>query len=108
MKTYEIQIPVKPNNSSEFIFHTDEAGKFTDLFHADFFYQVLSRTNGYSILPEVEGVWQPELGRICREKMIPVRIACTSEQIAEIAEFAKSHYDQEAIFVLELGEAKFF
>lgn len=115
MKTFELQVPVKPNTETTFdvILKTcennfDRGWIFTTKHHRIFYKFILNLSKGYSVLNELEGVWQNEKGTIYQEKMIPVRIACTDEQIKEIAEFAKAHYEQEAIFVLELGTARFF
>lgn len=117
MKTFELQIPVKPNSNTYTAFDVilktcennfDRGWLFTAKHHRIFYKFILNLSKGYSVLSELEGVWQNEKGTIYQEKMIPVRIACTDEQIKEIAEFAKTHYEQEAIFVLELGIARFF
>lgn len=105
-KLYEIQIPVAPNLPEVFI--CDKNGNFNQEYHDRFLAKVLTVANGYTALPIVEGAWINGSGKTFIEKMIPVRIFCTDENITEIASFAKRHYDQEAIFVVELGTAIFF
>ena len=114
-KLYEIQIPVSPNpntNMPNKVYVNGYTGErlFEEEHHQKFFDFILNTTDidGYSVLPTMEGVWFNGHKEF-REKMIPVRIACEhSWQIAEIAGFAKEHYEQEAIFVAELGTATLY
>ncbi len=105
MKLFEMQIPVAPNCSG-FIFVTDADGNFTREHHEKFFALVADLCGGYSVLPQIDGFWVGD-GKTYSEKMIPVRFAIESDfdSIVALVEFAKRHYDQEAIFVAEIGTA---
>lgn len=59
--------------------------------------KVSSITGGLTILQPVKGQWVAGDGRLFAERMIPVSIACSDEQICEIADFTAKHYFQEAI-----------
>ncbi len=114
-KTFEILIPVAPNKGEP---TTDEMYAkldfnkdgtiFNKAHHGTFIRKVLTVAGGYSWLPEIDGAWVNSHCEVVKEKMIPIRVACTDENIKEIASFAKQHYEQEAIFVLEIGTARFF
>lgn len=41
---------------------------------------------------------------IMKESMIPVRVACTMEQLTRILEFTLAHYNQEAIMVYKISD----
>jgi hypothetical protein len=56
---------------------------------------------GLTIMSPVKGEWVYE-GDVYRERVIPVRIMCNSEQISQIVKFSLSHYDQLAIMYYEI------
>lgn len=69
-------------------------------YHREWDAKVMAITGGLTIMRAAKGAWNsPETGKSHREIMIPVRIACTEEQIAEIAKMTMQHYNQEAVFV---------
>tara|TARA_Y100000034_G_C6896119_1_gene413180 strand:+ start:1905 stop:2099 length:195 start_codon:yes stop_codon:yes gene_type:complete len=47
--------------------------------------------------PTTKGEWISPDGVLFRERMIPVRICCTEEQIEKIADMTAKYYEQEAI-----------
>ena len=49
------------------------------------------------------GYWRNQ-GEVIRERMIPVKIACTYKQLMEILKFTKKYYEQEAIFYYRITE----
>jgi len=54
-------------------------------------------TGGLTIMsPNIKGEWISDDG-IFTDRMIPVRIYCTQEQIIEIAKHTKQFYGQEAV-----------
>ena len=115
MKLYEIQIPVSPNdawdengNLIKGVKFLGDKWKFTRVHHAEFLSHLTHLAKGYSRLPEIDGVWVNGEGTEFREKMIPIRVATDKFYIDLFAKLAKTHYKQEAIFVAELGEARFF
>jgi hypothetical protein len=52
---------------------------------------------GLTILKPAKGQWQAPNGKLFAERMIPVRIACTREQIDQIADMSAIYYDQLAV-----------
>ena len=58
---------------------------------------------GLTIHKTAKGHWMSPEGKIFKEKMIPVRILCTEEQIESIIKFTISHYDQEAVLAYEIS-----
>lgn len=48
---------------------------------------------GLTILSPVKGQWISPDNELFSERMIPVRIACSREHIALIADFTASYYD---------------
>lgn len=105
MRYFEIQIPVAPNES--FV-------GFSEQHNLDFETFLLGKVGGMSKLPDVKGVWlDTASGQIYAEKMTPYRFAVlntndklVNEIVTEIANFAKEHYEQIAIFVAEIGTAQ--
>jgi hypothetical protein len=59
--------------------------------------RVRSITGGLTIMPPVHGQWVSPDAELIFERMIPVRIACTREQIDEIAKMTAKFYEQLAI-----------
>ena len=59
--------------------------------------KVRAITNGLSIIPPIKGQWISNDGELFSERMIPVRIACTEEQINTIADMTAKYYNQKAI-----------
>jgi hypothetical protein len=60
--------------------------------------KVRAISGGLTILKPAIGHWVSPEGSLFKERMIPVRIACTRAQALEIAEMTACHYDQEATF----------
>lgn len=77
---------------------------FTIKFHRLWDEKVRSITGGLTICPPTKGVWTAPCGEIFRERMIIVQIACTREQIEEIADFTAKHYLQKAIFFYKVSD----
>ena len=54
-------------------------------------------SGGLTILKPVKGEWVSKDGKLFEERMIPVRIMCTEEQIEKIADITAEFYKQEAV-----------
>lgn len=97
MKTYlyEILVPTVRQN-----------GKPIRLrFHKVWDKKVYDITHGLTIMPVSIGYWKPHTeADVIRERMIPVRIACTEEQIKQIAKMTKKYYEQDAIFYYRVSD----
>ncbi len=59
--------------------------------------RVRAIAGGLTILTPANGQWVSNNGTLLVERMIPVRIACTREQIEKIADLTAAHYCQEAV-----------
>lgn len=97
MITVELFIPLAANDGQRF-----------DAAHHDTFEAFLAGLfNGFSRLPGVvAGGWQHE-GRVYRDELVVYVVALRSltegDKVREAVAFAKSHYDQLAIFIRYLG-----
>lgn len=59
--------------------------------------QVRRISGGLTIMPVAKGQWVSKEGELFAERMIPVRIVCTREQIEEIVRRTLVHYSQLAV-----------
>jgi hypothetical protein len=66
--------------------------------HKGFDEHISNCYTGSTIYPTILGYWKGE-----REQSVPVRIACTDEQILEIIDFTKKYYLQEAIIAYKIS-----
>lgn len=74
-------------------------GRFFSLkFHKAGDKKVKEISKGLTILSPSIGYWVSPTGQEFRERMIPVLIACTEEQINLISDFYAKYYSQEAMF----------
>ncbi len=60
--------------------------------------------NGLTILAPAKGQWVSQTGELFAERMIPVRIACTKDQIELISDMTAAYYDQLAIMYYLVSE----
>ena len=60
-------------------------------------------TGGLTVMPPVRGQWVSSDDELFLERMIPVRIACTKEQITEIAIMTIKFYDQQAVMYYRIS-----
>jgi len=72
--------------------------------HRDWDAFVIEISGGLTLQRAARGQWICPNGKLYKEIMIPVRIACTEEQIAIIADFTLEHYKQLAVFVTLISE----
>jgi hypothetical protein len=89
---WEILVPTQKNNP---------AGKnkyYTLRYHRLWDEKVRKITGGLTIMTPAKGQWVSPSGDLFVERMIPVRIMCTADQIEEIADMTAAHYNQLAIF----------
>lgn len=84
---YEILVPTIMRGKPVRLRHHKEWDKF-----------VRKITGGLTVLKPAKGQWiNPETSELMCERVIPVRIACTREQLDKIIEFTITHYDQIAV-----------
>ncbi len=65
--------------------------------------QVRKITGGLTIMPPVRGQWISQDDELYQERMIPVRIACTREQMDTIADMTAKFYQQIAIMFYHIS-----
>lgn len=68
-------------------------------FHQAWDRKVSKISKGLTLLPKVYGKWIDS-----KEQSIPVRIACTKDQIREIAKITIDHYNQEAVLYWKISD----
>lgn len=66
--------------------------------------KVRSIAGGLTILQPAKGQWVSPSGGLFSERMIPVRIACSEEQIDKIADMTAVYYDQLAVMYYRVAD----
>ena len=94
MKLYEILVPTVRNNGKPF--HLKH--------HRVWDEKVLAIAGGLTIIFPQKGKWVSNDKKLFAERMIPVRIACTQEQIQIISDLTAKHYEQLAIFFYKVSD----
>tara|TARA_S200002703_G_scaffold149892_1_gene147844 strand:+ start:955 stop:1194 length:240 start_codon:yes stop_codon:yes gene_type:complete len=59
--------------------------------------KVRSIAGGLTILKPAVGQWVSPDNELFKERMIPVRIMCTREEIKQIIDYTIKYYEQEAV-----------
>jgi hypothetical protein len=78
---------------------------YTTRYHQVWDAKVRQITGGLTITPPARGQWVAPDGELFIERMIPVRIICTQEQIDAIADMTASYYNQQAVMFYRLTDA---
>lgn len=82
-----------------------QPGKFyTARYHRVWDSKVREITGGLTILTPAKGQWISPSGELFVERMIPVRIAATREQINEIIDLTLEYYDQLAVMCYKVSD----
>lgn len=90
---WEILVPAS-NKTQEF---TYEHHKKWDEF-------VIAISGGITVMRTVKGEWVSPNNVRFKDRMIPVRINCDSNDIDKIIDFTIKHYDQEAVLAYKISE----
>jgi len=61
-------------------------------------------SKGLTILTPARGQWINPDGELFVERMIPVRIACTAEEIEQIADMIAVYYKQKSVMYYKLSD----
>lgn len=91
---WEILVPTQFNNGKA----------IRTRYHRVWDSKVYKITGGLTILTPGKGKWLSKTGKLFEERMIPVRISGTREQIEQIIDFTLTYYDQEAILAYKISE----
>jgi hypothetical protein len=90
---WEILVPAS-NKIQEF---TYEHHKAWDEF-------VIGISGGITIMKTVKGEWVSPNNVRFKDRMIPVRIKCSADDIDKIIDFTIKHYEQEAVLAYKISE----
>ena len=91
---WEILVPTIRNNGIP----------FRTRYHRVWDKKVREITNGLTILPPTKGQWISPSGELFIERMIPVRIVATKEEIDQIVDMTISYYDQIAVLAYKISD----
>lgn len=94
---WEILVP-QANNDGEFIAIPE---------HNIWDSKVRKITGGLTIHRSAKGEWVSPEGELVVERMIPVRIACTEEQMHTIAQMTKEFYQQAKVMYYRVSDKVF-
>ena len=94
---WEILVPtVKPNTNGEKFFRTR--------YHQVWDAQVRALSGGLTIMPPSKGQWVSPAGELFKERMIPVRVLATRDDMEKICVFTLTHYHQEAVLCYRISD----
>lgn len=91
---WEILVPVASNDGK----------RFKKKHHHKWDAKVVEIAKGLTILSPHKGSWSSSQGKLFREEMIPVRVACTSYQLGLILVFTAEHYSQMAVMAYKVSD----
>jgi hypothetical protein len=98
---WEILIPtVRPNTNGEKFFKTR--------FHRVWDEKVRKITGGLTIMQPTKGQWLSPHGTLFVERMIPVRIVASKQEIEEVMDMTLVHYEQEAVLCYKISSEVIF
>jgi len=66
--------------------------------------KVKTISGGLTVVTPVKGTWVSDESETFKERMIPVRIMCSRDEILEIAEMTKKYYEQLAVMVYRISQ----
>lgn len=99
VKLWEILVPTMSN----------EGKPYRTRYHRVWDKKVRDITGGLTIMSVSKGQWvNPADGELFIERMIPVRIACTREQIEKIMDMTLVYYDQITVMAYIVSEEVIF
>jgi len=81
-----------------------EGQKVKKGYHKQWDAKVRAISKGLTILSPTKGQWVDKDGSLFVEKMIPVRIACTQDEILDIATITAKHYNQKAVMYYKMSD----
>ena len=90
---WEILVPTKKNDGTP----------IRTRFHRVWDTKVRTISGGLTIMPVAKGQWLFK-ERLYEERMIPVRIIATREEIEAIIDYTMKYYDQEAVLAYKVAE----
>jgi hypothetical protein len=98
---WEVLVPtVKPN--------TEGTKFFTTRYHRLWDAKVIAISGGLTIMTPSKGQWVSPCGTKFTERMIPVRVVCTRDEIDQVIDITLAHYEQEAVLCYKISEEVIF
>lgn len=95
---WQIMVPCQSNSGKP----------FRTRHHREWDKRVRRITGGLTILGPGRGQWvDPKTDILYEERMIPVQIICTQDQIEQIADITMQHYDQLAVMYYQMSNQAF-
>ena len=95
MELWEILVPTMRNDGKP----------FRTRYHKVWDEKVRKVSGGLTIHTPAKGQWvHPDNGELFKERMIPVRIMCTREQIDKIIDITLEYYDQIAVMAYRVSD----
>jgi hypothetical protein len=76
----------------------------TTRFHRVWDERVHAISGGMTVLTPAKGKWVSPAGELFVERMIPVRIVATREEIEKIIDLTLEYYDQQAVLVYKISD----
>lgn len=86
----------------------DGTGFYKTRYHRVWDEKVRALSGGLTIMHPAKGQWVSSTGETFIERMIPVRIIATREEIEEIIDFTLTYYNQQVVLVYKLSEEVIF
>lgn len=97
MKLYEILVPTMMDGKPVRTRHHKEWDKF-----------VRRLSGGLTVLKPAKGQWITPEGSLCEERVIPVKVVCTAEEMDVILNHTLRHYRQRVVLAYELSNNVIF
>lgn len=82
----------------------ERRNSYTTRYHRVWDARVREITGGLTILTPTKGQWVSPSGELFVERMIPVRIAATREQIEKVIDLTLEYYDQLAVLCYKVSD----
>lgn len=82
----------------------NKKNSYTTRYHRAWDEKVRAISGGLTILSPAKGQWKSPSGELFIERMIPVRIIATREQIEQIIDMTMVYYDQLAILCYKISD----
>lgn len=82
-----------------------EPGKYyTTRYHRVWDAKVRAITGGLTVLAPARGQWISPTGELFQERMIPVRIIATRDEIEKVIDLTLKYYDQLAVLCYKISD----
>lgn len=94
LQLWEILVPTISN----------EGKPYRTRYHRVWDKKVREISGGLTIFRPAKGQWVNSKGKLFEERMIPVRIACTEDDIDSIINLTMKYYNQEAVMSYQISE----